>query len=245
MLQKRAGDPARTEENPGSAAQRVYLDLRQRIVDMVLLPGTRIVEKDLAAEHGTSRTPVHEAVRRLAEEGLVEVTQRVGTYVSRIPLDRLGEAMLIRTALEVAIVRRAALQISPQDIGRLRGMLAEQIACIERQDVLGFHRSDEDFHEALADIAGFPGVWRMVLQAKIQIDRYRRLTLPMPGRMDVVLAEHIEVVAMLESGQRDQAAVAMREHLDQVLPVLDIARTRCPEYFIANLPESREPAPYW
>ena len=87
-----------------TASRRVYLSLRERIVEMELLPGTRIVEKDLAEEFGTSRTPVHEAVQRLAEEGLIDVQARVGTFVSRIPLNTLEEAMLVRGALEVAII---------------------------------------------------------------------------------------------------------------------------------------------
>ncbi|WP_241374086.1 GntR family transcriptional regulator, partial [Escherichia coli] len=70
-----------------TASRRVYLSLRERIVEMELLPGTRIVEKDLAEEFGTSRTPVHEAVQRWAEEGLIDGQARVGTFVSRIPLN--------------------------------------------------------------------------------------------------------------------------------------------------------------
>ncbi|GGP24630.1 GntR family transcriptional regulator [Silvimonas amylolytica] len=242
LFQAASGAP---DANRPSAALRVYLSLRQQIVDMVMLPGARINEKEIAFTHGTSRTPVHEAVRRLAEEGLVEVTQRVGTYVSRIPLDRLGEAMLVRTALEVAVVQRAAMRIKAEDIACLRRLLSGQLACIAASDIVGFHRADEEFHEALAEIAGFPGVWRMIQQAKTQIDRYRRLTLPMPGRMEVVVAEHGQVVAMLEAGEIEQAAAAMREHLDQVLPVLEIARTHRPEYFIAHLPDNQQAGPYW
>ena len=91
-----------------SAARRVYLQLRQRIVDMTLVPGTRIVERDIAEELGISRTPVHEAVQRLADEGLIEVVPRSGTFVARIPLDALEEAMLVRHALETAIIEKAA-----------------------------------------------------------------------------------------------------------------------------------------
>ena len=87
-----------------TASRRVYLSLRERIVEMELLPGTRIVEKALAEEFGTSRTPVHEAVQRLAEEGLIDVQARVGTFVSRIPLNTLEEAMLVRSALELSLI---------------------------------------------------------------------------------------------------------------------------------------------
>ena len=103
-----------------SAARRVYGLLRQRIVEMSMLPGTRIVEKELAEELGTSRTPVHEAVQRLAEEGLIEVLPRVGTFVARIPLDSLEEAMLVRCALETAIIEKATERATPEGIARAR-----------------------------------------------------------------------------------------------------------------------------
>lgn len=228
-----------------SAAKQVYHALKQQILDMTLLPGTRVIERDIAAEHGTSRTPVHEAVQRLAEEGLIEIVPRVGTFVARIPLDQLDEAMLVRTALEAAIVERAALAATPQNIGRLREILTEQHACVAAQDMRGFHRTDEAFHETLADIAGFPGVWRLIVQAKTQVDRYRRLTLPLPGRMDGVVAEHEAVVDALETGKGSLAVDAMREHLDHLLPVVEITRSLRPDYFVNHLPDGHAKNGSW
>ncbi|MDR3429040.1 MULTISPECIES: GntR family transcriptional regulator [Silvimonas] len=224
-----------------SASRRVYLDLRQRIVEMSMLPGTRIIERDLAAEHGTSRTPVHEAVQRLAEEGLIEIMPRVGTFVARIPLDALEEAMLVRTALELAIVEEAAKRTTPEGVSILRGILETQRNYTQAGDTRGFHQTDEAFHAALAELSGHPGVWPIILQAKTQIDRYRRLTLPLPGRMEGVVDEHDAVVDAIEAGAPEAALAAMRSHLDHVLPVLEVARTLQPEYFIQHLPD-RKPA---
>lgn len=224
------------KEAAKSASKRIYLDLRQRINEMTLLPGTRIIERDIAAEHETSRTPVHEAVQRLAEEGLIEIVQRVGTFVARIPLDQLEESMLVRTALEVVVVEKAAAQIKPQDIEYLKKILAEQHACVEANDFKGFHRTDEVFHGALADIAGLPRVWQIIQQTKTQVDRYRQLTLPMPGRMDGVVGQHQAVVDALENGDARDAATAMHEHLDLVLPITTVAKALRPEYFVNHLP---------
>jgi DNA-binding GntR family transcriptional regulator len=218
-----------------SAARRAYATLRERIVNMELLPGARIVEKDIAAEFGTSRTPVHEAVQRLAEEGLIEVVPRVGTFVARIPLDALDEAMLVRSALETAIVQKAAERADDNGIARLRSILAEQAACIENGDIRGFHRTDEDFHVALAELSGYPGVWPMVSQAKTQIDRFRQLTLPLEGRMDEVMREHNSVVDAVASRDPQQAVQAMRSHLDHVLPILEVTRKLRPEYFSSQV----------
>ena len=100
--------PTSVAESGMSASRRVYLCLRQRIVEMSMLPGERVVERDIAEEFGTSRTPVHEAVQRLADEGLIEVIPRSGTFVARIPLDQLEEANLVRHALETGVIEKAA-----------------------------------------------------------------------------------------------------------------------------------------
>lgn len=242
-MQENSVVSSKTIEAGMSASKRVYIELRQRIIEMKMLPGTRIVERDIAAEHGTSRTPVHEAVLRLAEEGLVEVVQRVGTFVARIPLNELEEAMLVRTALESAVIERAATRITDEGIRRLQTILKDQHECVQANDMRGFHQTDEAFHETLADIAGVPGVWKMIQQAKTQLDRYRRLTLPMPGRMDLVVGEHEAIVAALQAGEKQSAMKAMRVHLDDVLlPVVDIARTLRPDFFI-NHPAERASSP--
>jgi DNA-binding GntR family transcriptional regulator len=219
------------DEATMTAARRVYLKLRERIVEMELLPGTRIVEKDLAEEFGTSRTPVHEAVQRLAEEGLIDVQARVGTFVSRIPLNTLEEAMLVRGALEVAIIEKAAERMTPEGIQKLNVVLERQAQCVRESNRRGFFRTDEAFHATLAELSGYPGVWQIILEVKTQIDRYRLLTLPLEGRMTEVLAEHRAVIDALASNNPKRAVRAMREHLDHVLPVLEMTRRLRPEYF--------------
>jgi len=215
-----------------SASRRVYLALRQRIIDMVMPPGMRIVELDIAAEHGVSRTPVHEAVQRLAEEGLIEIVQRVGTFVARIPINELVEAMFIRTSLEVTVVELATAKATPADVTRLRGILDVQRTCAQASDANNFHLADEAFHAALAEIAGCPGVWRIIQQTKTQVDRFRRLTLPIEGRMKGVIEEHGHIVDEVASGKASKATAAMREHLDHVLPAIEITRAFRPDFFV-------------
>jgi DNA-binding GntR family transcriptional regulator len=227
--------PTSVAESGLSASRRVYLCLRQRIVEMSMLPGERIVERDIAEEFGTSRTPVHEAVQRLADEGLIEIVPRSGTFVARIPLDALEEANLVRHALETAIIEKAAQRVQPADAARLRDILAEQEAAIASNDFATFHRTDERFHALLAELSGYPGVWPIIQQAKTQMDRYRQLTLPLEGRMLDVLEEHRAVVEAIEARDPEKAVAAMREHLDLVMPVLEITRKLRPEFFTAHL----------
>jgi DNA-binding GntR family transcriptional regulator len=240
-MNNQAPPPELSEADSGmSASRRVYLCLRRRIVEMDMLPGTRIVERDIAEEFGTSRTPVHEAVQRLADEGLIEIVPRSGTFVARIPLDALEEANLVRHALETAIIEKAAQRVQPADVARLRGVLAEQESAVVSNDFARFHRTDECFHALLAELSGYPGVWPIIQQAKTQMDRYRQLTLPLEGRMIGVLEEHRAVVEAIEARNPEKAVAAMREHLDHVMPVLEITRKLRPEFFISHL--DRHPA---
>jgi DNA-binding GntR family transcriptional regulator len=78
-------------------------------------------------------------------------------------------------------------------------------------------------------------VWPIILQAKTQMDRYRQLTLPLEGRMAGVLEEHRAVVAAIEARDPAAATAAMREHLDHVMPVLEITRKPRPEFFTSHL----------
>lgn len=218
-----------------SAAQRVYVLLRQRIVEMALLPGERIVEKDIAQEFGTSRTPVHEAVQRLAEDGLIEVRPRVGTFVAQIPLDTIEEAMFVRRSLELSIVAKAAERITPEGANKLHAILDAQAECVSRNDIVGFHATDEEFHAALAELSGYPGVWHTILQAKTQIDRFRRLTLSVEGHMGEVVSEHRDIATAIASGNPANAIASMQTHLNDVIPVLEFVRKLRPEYFTAHL----------
>jgi len=221
-----------------SASRRVYHQLRQRILTMAMVPGERVTERLIAEELGISRTPVHEAVQRLADEGLIEIVPRSGTFVARIPVDALEETMLVRTALELAIIVKAAERATPEGLARIRKILKAQAACIKNNDKAGFHQTDEDFHAALVELSGFTGVWPMILQAKSQIDRYRQLTLPVQGRMNHVLEEHQRVFAAVEAHDPEQAKIAMQDHLDHVLPLLEKTLEKQPDYF-TNSPKPK------
>ena len=223
--------PGPTDDAMLSASRRVYHQLRQRILTMVMVPGERVTERLIAEELGISRTPVHEAVQRLADEGLIEVVPRSGTFVAKIPLDTLEETMLVRTALELAIIVKAAERATPEGIARIRKILKTQAACIKNNDKAGFHQTDEDFHAALVELSGFTGVWPLILQAKSQIDRYRQLTLPVQGRMNDVLVGHQQVFAAVEARDPEMAKAAMQNHLDHVLPLLEKTLQKQPEYF--------------
>jgi DNA-binding GntR family transcriptional regulator len=188
---------------------------------MDMQPGDKISENELAQSYGISRTPVREAMQRLADEGLVEIFPQSGTFVARIPFEELPEAMVIRKSLENTTASMAATRATRSQMLTLASIIEQQREAASMQDPGGFHRADELFHAKLAEIAGYPGIWRLVLQVKTQVDRFRRLTLILPHRMSAVINEHEQVLFAIQKSDPLGAAEAMMKHLDAVLPAIE------------------------
>lgn len=236
-----AGGDGRRERRPqrhggpalgrATAASLVQDELRQAILAMQIAPGAPLVEKELTARFGLSRTPIREALIKLKEEGLVEIFPQAGTFVARIPAAAIPEAVFIRQALECATVELVARTSAEEAVIRLDATIARLHEAYDAGDQESFHRADEEFHEALALAAGYPGIWRIAQAAKSQIDRCRRMTLPVPGRMAMVIREHLSIADAVRRHDGPAAAAAMRDHLGTLLPDLVRLREQHPGYF--------------
>jgi DNA-binding GntR family transcriptional regulator len=215
-----------------TAADLVYDALYQAIGTMAMVPGTPLQEKMLTQRFGVSRTPVREALIRLAEDGLVDVFPQSGTFVSRVPVEALPEAVEVRQALEDMAVRRTAAIAMPADMARLDVLLMQQELMAGLGDTGAFHEADEGFHEAIAQIAGYRSLARLLRQVKLQINRARRLTLPVEGRMEHVIVEHRRIRDAIAMHEIEAAREAMRAHLSVVIPDIAWLRREYPDYFI-------------
>jgi DNA-binding GntR family transcriptional regulator len=219
-----------------TAATFLHSVLRDEILSLRREPGSQLSEKDIAATHGVSRTPVREALLRLADEGLVDIFSKSGTYVSRIPLTALPEAIAIRCALEQMAVRAAVAHASQSQLIALEAIVARMGEAEASGDRERFHRADEAFHEAIAEAGQHPGVWALVKQVKLQVDRFRRLTLPLEGRMTRVIDEHTEVLRAVVARDADAAAEAMRRHIDGLRSGMDDVARFNPDFFEEDPP---------
>jgi DNA-binding GntR family transcriptional regulator len=214
-----------------TTAAAIHDQLHAAIVSLELPPGTLLQEKVLAEQFGVSRTPVREAIIRLANADLVDIYPQSGTFVSRVPVSAIPEAVMIRKALEGATVELAAATANAADIARLDAILARHRMLAGLRDTGAFHDSDEAFHEAIAGISGHPGVWRLLRQVKVQIDRARRLTLPAEGRMDLVIREHGVIRDAIAAHDAPAAREAMMAHLSAVIPDVKWLVEQYPDYF--------------
>jgi DNA-binding GntR family transcriptional regulator len=211
----------------------VYADLREQVISLRRRPGEVISEASIAESYGVSRTPVREAILRLAGEGLVEIFPQSGIFVSRIPLSALPEAIIIRKALEETTARMAAKRATASQLLALQSLLQRQREACAVDDHDAFHEADELFHASIADIAGHPGIWALTLQVKVHVDRYRRVTLPQAGRIAGAITEHEKIFSALEARNPAAAVAAMGAHLDRLLADIQATRDLNPDLFDA------------
>src|SRR5215468_7683349 len=200
-----------------TASSRFHADLRAELVSLQRRPGTPISEAEIAMSYGVSRTPVREAILKLSDEGLLEIFPQSGIIVSRIPIAALPESIIIRKALEETTARFAAERATPSQILTLHAIVQRQREADAANDRATFHQADEAFHAAISEVAGYPGIWKWVQQVKVQVDRYRLLTLPQAGRMAQVIAEHEPILAAIEAHDPEAARIAMDRHLEKLL----------------------------
>jgi DNA-binding GntR family transcriptional regulator len=194
-------------------------------------PGEAISEAEIAFSYGVSRTPVREAILKLSDEGLVEIFPQSGINVSRISIAALPEAIVVRRALEETTTRMAAERATASQILALHSVVERQREADVAYDRDAFHQADELFHATIAEIAGYPGIWKLILQVKVNVDRFRQLTLPQAGRMVTVIAEHERILSAIEAHDAGRAAAAMAKHIERLLGDIAALRHINPEFF--------------
>ncbi len=214
-----------------TVGSRVFEALRLAIVQLRLRPGNSLSEAEVARQLGVSRQPVREAFIKLAEVGLVEVRPQRGTFVVMISIHEVQNARFVREAIEVAVVRKAAIAAAPAAVAELERILALQRQASSAGDHVGFLALDEDFHEALAHGAECDYAWRVVENLKAQMDRVRYLSMPNATPIETLIAQHAAIVEAVARHSPDEAEAAMRAHLSEILMSLPKLANRFPELF--------------
>jgi GntR family transcriptional regulator, rspAB operon transcriptional repressor len=223
--------PLSDRASGGSARDQVYVALRAAIVSAELEPGRRLSENELADRLGVSRTPVREALVRLRDERLVAIVPQLGTFVTLISPDAVADAAFVREALECSAIRLATQNASERDLEELQANLAAQDRAEATADIDAFDHLGEALHRTLCELSGRDIAWSLSRRANGHLDRVRRLSLPEPGYLGEMVAEHRAVVAAVADHDPDAAEAALRHHLRMVLSSLPSIRAAHPDYF--------------
>ncbi|OYV34517.1 MAG: hypothetical protein B7Z80_21020 [Rhodospirillales bacterium 20-64-7] len=205
--------------------------IEARIISNVLRPGERLSESDLAATLGVSRQPVREALIRLSEASLVRVLPQRGTVVTKISIAHAQSARFLRSAVERAVAREAALRADASAIATMRRIIQNQEAAVATGDHGLFLALDDALHGAFAASAGHGDAWRMLQNVKLHMDRVRYLSQPDATPAARLLEQHIAIIDAIEARDPAAAEAMMERHLSELLASLPRLIATLPAYF--------------
>jgi len=192
---------------------QAYAELKRRILDREYPAGHQATEPDVAADLGMSRTPVREALIRLAQEGLVEVVPRRGMRVVPLSPADMQEIYEVLTALESEAAGLAARpRPDPRRFDAMATAVDDMAAALADRDLLAWAAADERFHRALLELSGNRRLIALAVTMWDQVHRARLATVrlrPLPYRSNT---EHRALLAALRRGDAERARDVHRRH---------------------------------
>ena len=200
---------------------RAHGTIKRRILSNALRPDQRVLEQDLAAAFGMSRTPVREALIRLEQEGLVEILPRRGMRVLPISAADMAEIYELLTALEArAAERLAGRKPTPESVAPLTRALDRMEAALEAGNLKAWARADDRFHRQLVALAGNRRLAEMARTVFDQAHRARMATLhlrPWPGPSN---KDHRALVRAILKGDARRARAIHTRHRHRAMTML-------------------------
>lgn len=200
-----------------SIASRVFRTLRNAIVTLKLLPGDSISETEIAKQLGVSRQPVREAFIQLSQIGMLRIIPQRGSFVVKISDSDVSNACFIREAIEVAIVRRACMMATTENIDKIFALITDQKQAAAEDNQEQFLILDDAFHHNIAASADCLYSWRIIEELKAQMDRVRFLSLPEANVLERITEQHREIAKTIKARDQVKAETAMKKHLGEIL----------------------------
>ena len=201
--------------SPRALYQEVAERLRQQIFDRQLEPGSWIDEQKIALAYGISRTPLREALKVLAAEGLVTMKLRRGAYVTEMSRQDVTQVYHLLALLESDAAATVAAQAGPAELERLAGLHQRLEKQARQRDA--FFSTNEQFHMALLETAGNRWAQQVVTDLRKVMKLNRHHSLFRQGRLAESLVEHRALMAAITARQPGEAARLMKMHFDNGL----------------------------
>ena len=219
------------EVKKNTTSKTIYYKLREEIINLYLEPGTSISEKELSEKYSVSRTPVREALVRLAQEGLVQIYPQRGTIVSLIDLSAVEDGRFLREHLERAVVKEACREFSQENMLALEMNLKLQQMYIESHDDKKLFEADEEFHKIIFEGSNKKRIWNSINDGSTEFQRIRMLRLSANSSWDNIFEQHKEIFDSIKNKDPEKAEKYMKEHLNMVTFDKNTVKEIYPNYF--------------
>jgi DNA-binding GntR family transcriptional regulator len=187
--------------------------LRDLIVQGDLAPGERLNERLLSERLGISRTPLREAIKLLASEGLVRLLPHRGAQVAPIEARRLSEMLQVMGAMEALAGELACRHADAKAIAEIRALHEDMVARHARGDLAGYFRQNQAIHLKIVQASGNSVLAATYQQMNANVLRARYMANLSSERWDEAVREHERILAALEARNAPQLTKLLREHL--------------------------------
>lgn len=191
----------------------VFNTLREAILKGELKPGERLMELQLAAKLGVSRTPIREAIRMLEQEGLAVTIPRKGAEVARMTEKDMEDVLQIREALDELAARIACEQITEEQLAELRETMHEFEESTKTANVRKIAEADVRFHDIIYQSTGNPKLVNMLNNLREQMYRYRVEYLKDESNYPTLMQEHKAIVEGLTLKNKQKVTETMKCHV--------------------------------
>ena len=203
----------------------VFKTLREAILRGDLKPGERLMELQLAAKLGVSRTPIREAIRMLQQEGLAVTIPRRGAEVAAMTEKDMEDVLQVREAFEILAVQLASEKITKEQIAELEERLKAFEQAVETAEVKQIAQSDIDFHDLIYTAAENPRLVVLLNNLREQIYRYRVEYLKDEKNYPRLIEEHRQIMQGLKERNEQYVVEMTKKHMDnQAVAVRNIIR---------------------
>jgi DNA-binding GntR family transcriptional regulator len=226
-----------------SIADNLKVKIENEILMFNFKPGDRLDECRLADRYGSSRTPVREALRLLAADGLVRIRPHRGAVVAGLSIGELMEMFEMMAVYEGVCARLAATHGTDEEIGQI---VEAQEACgraSEANDVSGYCLANARFHDAIYRASHNRYLMKRTIATRNRLGAYRRLQSRRGDFLKACYAEHEQVLAAIRAGQADLADCLMRTHIGNQSAHITALITNLPQEYFADGAKGAIPHP--
>lgn len=216
--------------------QYIYRVLRENIMSLNLKPGESIGEIELSKILNVSRTPLREAIVQLIEEKLLEVFPQRGSFVSKINLNLVEEAIFVRETCEERILKMACLDENTDElIKKLEKNIEYQKIILNFEgDLHEFFTLDNEFHYILFEHYNKKNSWKAIKRLSTHYDRLRLLDALEKTNIEATLNQHIKIVELIKNEDKNNVDSLVEKHLLNYKDVIKKYETKYPEYFCSK-----------
>jgi len=204
-------DRAYADEPNLSRAEYVYQQLRQGIRSGEFRPGDRLREAELANRLNVSRTPIREAIRRLASDGLVEVAPSRGVMFIQLDKQQVRELYALRESLEGTAAGLAAQHASADEIAVMQELLDDPAGVSSNPAAVA--QTNRMFHQSIHDAAHNRYLAQALVQLADSLALLPGTTYEAPGRTQAAHAEHLGILQAIEARDAEKAELLARQHI--------------------------------